>query len=520
MRKLFPFQQVMIDKFLDVNSCLLGDDMGLGKTVQSVVLDAEKRKKHGPGFKEKYKGKLMTLVVTRMSVLDVWADHFRDWNPALKVMVVDRKNRDAFIEGVLKGKADVYVCHYEALRMMANDLRKVRWFHVIADECHAIKNRNALVTKALKHLTTENKLAASGTAADNAPDDFWSVLNWLYPNTFTSYWSFYNRHVLFREIVNEYTGRRYREVVGVADTHALQKQLKPFYLRRLKTEVTKDLPEKYYSTVWVDLTPIQRRAYEQMRKNMLAWVGTQEDQPMPAPVVIAQLIRLQQFACAHGELQTIKKLKLKDCDKDPRGRNFHKADTNNFCIFCGEFMVEEKEVLKLIEPSSKLDTVMDIVEDNPKESVVVFGWSKQVIRMLEARLQAKDIPVGTLTGDTPQSDRGRLIENFQAGKLRVFAGTIAAGGVGITLTTAQTSVFVDRAWSPSANRQAEDRLHRIGQKNAVQIIDLVARDTVDLGRIQKINLKWSWLIQMLGDKNELQQGLHTVQDLSEIEDWR
>src|SRR5690348_3379368 len=114
MRKLFPFQQVMVDKFLDVNSCLLGDDMGLGKTVQSVMLDHEKRKKHGPAFREQYKGKLMTLVVTRLSVLGVWADHFRDWQPDLKVMVVDRKDRAGFIEAVLKGKADVYVCHYEA----------------------------------------------------------------------------------------------------------------------------------------------------------------------------------------------------------------------------------------------------------------------------------------------------------------------------------------------------------------------------------------------------------------------
>lgn len=521
MRELFPFQRVMVDKFIDVKACLLGDDMGLGKTVQSVELDAQKRKKHGPAFKEKYKGKLMTLVVTRLSVLGVWADHFRDWNPGLKVMVIDRKDRASFVEAVLKGKADVYICHYEAMRMMESNLRKVRWFHVIADECHAIKNRNALVTKALKHLTVEHKLAASGTAADNAPDDFWSVLNWLYPNTFTSYWSFYNRHVLFREIVNEYTGRRYREVVGVADTHALQKQLAPFYLRRLKDEVAKDLPEKYYTTIWVDLTPIQRRAYEQMRRNMLAWVGTQEDQPMPAPVVIAQLIRLQQFACAYGELQTVKRRKAKGCDKDPKGKDYHQHNPyTDMCINCEEYLIEEREVLKLIEPSSKLDTVMEILEDNPKQQVAVFGWSKQVIHMLAARLKAKDIPVGTLTGDTAQGDRDSLIANFQAGKLRVFAGTISAGGVGITLTAASTVVFVDRAWSPSANRQAEDRLHRIGQKNAVQVIDLVARNTVDLGRIQKINLKWTWLKAMLGDQNELQEGLHVVKDVSEIEDWR
>lgn len=517
--QLYPFQQEMVDKFIDVNNVLLGDDMGLGKTVQGVALDAAKRKKYGPAFK-KEKGKVMTLVVTRLSVLDVWADHFRVWQPDLKVMVLDRKDRAAFTHAIANGKADVYICHYEGLRMMADELKKYLWFHVIADEVHSIKNRTALVTKALKNLKTVHKLGASGTPADNAPQDFWSILNWLYPNSFTSYWSFYNRHVLYREVVNEFTGRRYREILGVAEVKELQRKLEPFFMRRLKEEVAKDLPEKYYTTVWVDLDPRQRRVYEEMRKHMLTWVGKHDNEPIAAPVVIAQLTRLQQFACAYGELQTVRKLRLKDCDKDPRGRNFHKADKDNCCVYCHEYLVEEREVLKLTEPSSKLDALMEIIEDNPKEQLVVFGQSKQVIHMLQARLQAKDIPMGTLTGDTAQSDRGRLIENFQAGKLRVFAGTISAGGVGITLTAARTIVFMDRAWSPSANRQAEDRLHRIGQKNAVQVIDLVARNTVDLGRIQKVNLKWSWLREMLGDAGQMQAGLHMVNDPAEIDDWR
>jgi len=451
-------------------------------------------------------GKAQTLVVTRMSVMGGWAEHYRKWAPHLKVMVMDRKNRTSFVEGFQKGRADVYITHWAALRLMP-ELKKVHWFLVTADEAHAIKNRKAIQTVEFKKISTDHKLGLSGTPADNRPDDLWSLLNWLYPKTFTSYWGFYNTHVLFREVVNEYTGRRYREILGVAEEERLHKLIEPIFIRRLKEDVIPDLPDKYYTTVWVDLDTKQRAAYNQMRYDMLAWVGEHQDQPMAAPVVIAQLNRLQQFACAYGQIVTkIKRTRnCEECqpqyccedDEEPRRRRYCPEHKDVFLPCKGH----EFEVLQLIDPSSKLDATVEIIEDNENEQIVVFAQSKQVINMLCARLEKKKISVAKLTGDTKQQDRDGLIDGFQAGKYRVFAATIRAGGEGITLTAARTVIFVDRDWSPSKNKQTEDRLHRIGQKNAVQVIDLVARDTVDLGRIQQIQLKWSWLQKLLGDKN-------------------
>jgi TATA-binding protein-associated factor len=503
--------------------------MGLGKTVQGIALDKKKRELYTARFQKETPGKPLTLVISRVSVLGVWATHFKKWQPGLKVEVLDRKNRAAFVASFLKGKSDVYICHYEVLRLMP-ELTKIRWFHVIADEVHAIKNRKAQVTQALKKIPAAHKCGMSGTPADNRPDDFWSILHWLYPKTFTSYWNFYNRHVLFREVRNEFTGRTYREILGVAEADKLLKFIEPFYVRRLKEDVLPDLPEKYYTTIWVDLKPEQRRAYNDMRDHMLTWVGEHENEPIAAPVVIAQLTRLQQFACAYGKLEIERKARQKGCTaiyviepiaegKAPEGHwrkvrddeestGIHsQADAQGFCKRCKEYIIDEREVLRLTEPSSKLDVVMEILEDNPEKSIVVFAQSKQIIRMLSARLKAKGISNVMLTGDAKQSERDAMIDDFQAGKARVFCGTIKAGGVGITLTKADTVIFLDRDWSPSANKQTEDRLHRIGQENAVQVIDVVARDTVDLGRIQQIDLKWSWLKQMLGDKPEPQRKL-------------
>jgi SNF2 family DNA or RNA helicase len=140
------------------------------------------------------------------------------------------------------------------------------------------------------------------------------------------------------------------------------------------------------------------------------------------------------------------------------------------------------------------------VLDETDGQVVVFSRFKQLVRLVGKRLQRAGISYGMLTGDTPQEDRGKLVKRFQRGELRVFVGSIAAGGVGITLHASSTVVFLDRDWSPALNSQAEDRLHRIGQKSAVQVIDIMARNTVDLGKMQRLELKKEWIRRILGDK--------------------
>lgn len=511
----FKFQETSVSKLTmaakrGYTSGLIADDMGLGKTVQGILLDKRKRELYA----DTYQGRMVTIVVAPLSVLDVWERHLRLCHPELKVYTVDPKARHVFarhIRNAAKGNSeyDVFICHWDAIRHpdLTGDLQRVKWFHVIADEVHRAKNRKAQQTVALKKMRTKHKLGLSGTPADDKPDDFYSILNWLYPSVFTSYWRFFNYHCIVVHHDESGTScgclkekghghkRPYREVVGTANVDELKEQIAPYYVRRLKEDVLKELPGKYYTTIQVDLTQQQRRAYNEMRKSMLAWVGTQEDQPVAAPVVVSQLTRLQQFACAYGQLETVIKRRrdVRDCE-DSR------------CKRAGKCQGHKMEVLRLTDPSSKLDAVMQLVEDNPGKQLVVFGQSKQTINLLAERLRKKNITVGVLTGDTPQSERGKLVEDFQSGKLQMFVGTIKAGGEGITLTAASTMVFLDRAWSPSKNRQAEDRLHRIGQENAVQVIDIVARDTVDLGRLQKIKLKWSWIKAILGDD------ITTVQD--------
>jgi SNF2 family DNA or RNA helicase len=488
----YVYQQEAVDKFRSQQKALLADEMGLGKTVTAILLDKVRREqKLGEGQIVWMRGgKKMTLVVTLKSLLGMWEDHFAEWAPELKVSVIDTKNRQPFVKSVLDGSADVYVCHWDMLRLEL-DLRRVRWLHVIADEVHKIKNRKSQVTQSFKNIRAVFNTDMSGTWADNRPDDGWSILNHLYPNRWSSYNSFVNYHIKWKHhnldlcqaqgCAEKGVWHRtaYKEIVGVHDAEKIQREIEPFYVRRLKADVLASLPDKYYTRLGVDLHPQQRRAYDSMRREMLAWVGEHESEPLAAPIVIAQLMRLQQFAVAFGEMVAVpKKVALDD----------------------GTTETQMVRALKLTEPSSKIDLCIDLVENNPDQPMVFFSKSKQVIKLLIARLNKEGYTVGELTGDVSQTARTQVVKDFQSGKIKLFAGTIAAGGVGITLTAASTVIFLDRDWSPSVNKQAEDRLHRIGQKNAVQVIDIIAKDTVDFARLQKIELKWSWLKQILGDK--------------------
>ncbi len=452
--KLYEFQKYAVDFLVDKRSVLLGDDMGLGKSPQAIVLDQERRIKQ-PNLVKNPK----TLVITYIGIFSGWQEHFRLWNPSLRVKTINNKDRLPFLKAIAEDEADVYICHWQSLRFIIEDLKQVKWFHIIGDEIHATQNRKSQQSKALKEIPAIYKTGLSGTPAFDKPDDLWSILNWLYPDHWSSYWRYYNKHIIF----TDFNG--YRTIVGVAHADELQREMSGFYIRRRKEDVLLDLPDKYNTRVEVDMSPRQAKAYESMREDMLAWVGEHEDEPVAAPVVIAQLTRLQQFSDAFGTI-----------DRDS-----------------GKML--------LAEPSSKLDAVMQILEST-NEQIVIFSQFAQMIKMLGQRLEKANIPHGLFIGDTSARDREQIIEEFQAGKLKVFAGTIAAGGIGITLTASSTVVFIDRSWSPALNRQAEDRLHRIGQKNAVQVIDIISRGTIDAKRHEEINLKWAWIRELLGENDD------------------
>lgn len=445
--KLYDFQQEAVDKLKDVNCRLIGDEMGSGKTVEGMALDLINRE---PGDK--------TLVVAPLSTLKTtWEKHFKE-HTNLKTRVVNPKKRGWLFRD---DKVDVYITHWESLRLFIKEpsiqnpsILKINWKHIIADEVHRARNRGTQQTKALKRIPAVYKTGLTGTPIVSKPDNLWSILNWLYPEEYSSYWRFFHTYV--KAVREQANGRWFWKAVGTKNEKQLQDNMEPFFIRRLKKEILPFLPEKYYSTIEVELTPVQRKAYDQMKEYMLAWLEEQE-RFLAAPVVIAQLTRLQQLSVAYTD-----------------GK-------------------------KMTYPSSKIKVLMEIINDNPSESIVVFSRFKQAITLVEGMLKASEIPYVKITGDVPSFLRASAIEKFQKGDVKIFLGTIGAGSEGITLTRANTVIFLDRDWTPAANAQAEDRLHRVGQDSSVHVIDLIGRNTIDTRRNKTLEMKKSWIKAMLND---------------------
>jgi len=474
----------------DIPGRLIGDEMGTGKTYEAIAIERRLREAH-TGLR------MRTLIIAPWCIHEMWRRKLIELLGVKPedVVVIDRKHRDRFLRSVRLGRAKWYIIHYEALRIkdMA-PLQRIVWFHVIADEIHRVKNPKALQTKAFRRLQTQYKTGMSGSMADDKPQDFWVPLNWVRPDLFPNVstkdptkkfvedwctWEPIEGRLLFGadgaprldEDGNE-MHQMHKKVTGMREDRLPQfhRLIAPFYIRRLKTDVL-DLPEKVFSPIMVELYPGQRKVYDQLRKEFKAWIGEHENEKLSVPTVLGRLVRLQQAALAS--------LMFYDTGKVDR-------------------FGEPIKRVQLREPSAKLDAFMDWASDLTGPAVV-FSQSRGMLDLAAARLDAAGARIGVYTGMTPDKARQQIIDDFQAGKLDFFLGTIKAGGEGITLTRSSTVAFFDRAWGPFRNRQSEDRVHRQGQKNAVQVVDFYAPRTVDK-RVRDTNIrKWETLKAILGD---------------------
>lgn len=489
---LLEHQKELVDRLgrHDIPSRLIGDEMGTGKTYECIAIEDRLRRVHRGT-------KMRTLIVAPWAVHEMWRRKLIELLGIElgDVVVIDRKNRAAFLRAVRIGRAKYYIIHYEGLRLQdMQPLQRITWFHIIADEIHRVKSPKALQTKAFKRLKAQFKTGASGSIADDKPQDFWSPLNWarpdLFPNVstkdptkkFVADWCLtepiQGRFLGMKENPNtgeeEEVFQMHQKVVGMRQDRLdeFHKLIAPFYMRRLKEDVL-DLPEKYFSPINVQLLPSQQKVYDALRKEFLAWIGEHENEKLEVPSVLGRLIRLQQAALAS--------LMFYDTGKvDRRGEPIKKV--------------------QLREPSAKLDAFIDWASDINRP-VVVFSQSRGMIELTAARLDAAGARIGVYTGSTPDKTRQSIIDNFSNGKLDFFLGTIKAGGEGVDglQRSSSTVVFFDRSWGPFRNKQAEDRLHREGQRNAVQVVDFFAPRTVD-AKVRQTNIqKWSQLRQILGD---------------------
>lgn len=463
---LYPFQRAGVAFMTTAGSALNADEMGLGKSVQAIasleMLDA-----------------YPSLVVCPNSMKHSWADEFAKWAPGRKTVVITGtpKKRQAAIEALAAGEADVGIINYEAMRSHTRlagygqvelsekekeekELNAIPFASVIADEAHRIKDPTSKQTRALWYVgdRVAHRFALTGTPVANSPEDIWCLMRFVSPREYPYKSAFIERYAL-----QTYNVFGFMQVAGIKSetSEELFRILDPRFVRRVKQVVLPQLPEKVYTVRHIEMGTTQKKAYETMRKEMLASLdgGT-----LIASSPLTQAIRLCQFASASGEL----------------------VDTDPPELDLGGLL---KKRLTLTDPSNKADALEEILLEVGDGQVVVFAESKQLINLCHDRLVkasgTKDNPffgltTGLITGDVPDYQRAENVRQFQEGAIKVLLLTLAAGGEGLTLTAASTAVFLQRSWSAVQNAQAEDRIHRIGQEAAsVNIIDVVTPGTIE-----------------------------------------
>ena len=485
---LYQFQQEDVAKLNDQSIGLIGNEMGTGKTHEAITLMHQWRMQV---YEDTGKA-LPILVVAPIDTFPSWVQKISEQLSEYEVMVVDPKKRSLFVDAIVNSTHDVYICHWAAVRLLAPEFisKRVVFSVVVADEVHAIANPKAKTSIALKQIKTYTKLGLSGTASGDKPWGLWSVLNWLDPKTWSSYWAFVKHYVetdrqskikrdAYGRIVYDENGApqydHYQILMGPKNIKGLHRRINPYYIRHLKSEkccehhpegVMSYLPSKLYERLYVELSPVQRRVYKEMEEQMVAWLDSGE--PLIAPVVIAQLTRLSQI-----------------------------------CLATPEF--SDEAVVDLIMPSPKIALVKELLLEYDTKPFVIFTSSKRLAYLAAQQFTDAGISCGVLSGDTPKDIRPQLVTNFVAGQFRVFIGVIQAVAEGIDglQHRADTAIFLDRSWRTIKNQQAEDRLHRGGQKANVTIIDIVAYDTLEDDRpdskskLAKLKDKWSMIQEVL-----------------------
>lgn len=495
---LWQHQIETVERFSDTNQrrvlCAWG--MGSGKTLFALETDARLR----ATVKTK-SGTFKTLVVAPTQTHRGWIETIKRELPGIPVARLDGRNaktRAQFFTdhvlgwGLSSTKSGIWVMHWDALRILQEELRAFGFHHLILDECHRIKNRNTARTKAAKALGIPFATDMSGSPLPNKPQDLWSIGNHLFPKDkyYGSYWRFVNAYLE----VDRSSGYM---VIGGPKLRWFEEglpNLQPFY-SRVETEDCIDLPKLHRVQIQVDLGEYQRSQYDQMEKEWLAWVEDFDGEltPMTASIVVAKLRRLQQFAISSMRYSGTKTATKKK--RNPLTNEIEKYKV-------------EVPVYDAVMPSAKVDCLVDIIDDNDSQNFVLFSQFTGPLTLLASQLNNKKNPKRCVlyTGLQDTIEREKNLDLFLKGDSQVICFTYGTGGEGLDglQKVCRNLILVDRDWSPGVNDQAIARLWRAGAdtRQSIVVADLVADNTVDDKRIEDILTKKINVDMMMGKFGE------------------
>lgn len=496
--RLYPFQVVGSSFLTWANQAILADEMGTGKSAQIIS-----RIKTDP------ENTLPALIICPNSVKRNWADESDLWKSGAVPYVIHGpagKRRKMFEEAAEDPDALVII-NLEAVRIHSKlapygsvrllrcigcggdpdptsdkpmvtesrcevhlkELNHIAFKTVVVDEAHRLKDAKSKQTRACWAVghgpTVKYRYALTGTPVAEHVGDLWPILHFLQPQEWPTRKAYIDRWCLLG-----WNAFGAMEVIGLRpDTRdEFFKIFNPRFRRMPKSLVLSHLPPKVYQRREVDLGTKQGKMYREMEDDLITW--TPEGYRVVATSNLTATTRMMQLAQANLE-------------------------------------VLDEDKVRLVNPSPKLDALEEIADELEGKQFVVCAEYRQLIDLAADRLRKKigAENVVLITGEVPEGIRAANLAMFQGGRARVLLFTVKAGGVGLNMTAADTIVRLQRSWSMLENKQALDRVHRIGSEihESILVIDVIARDTIEEDQLQRLYVKQRRLDEITRDRDQL-----------------
>lgn len=398
----------------------LADDMGLGKTIQVIAFILSQSEKVS---------KNTNLIVVPASLVFNWQREIKKFAPTLKFTTIYGANRTKQLKDF--DKYEVVLTSYGTLLADVAWLRAYRFNYIFLDESQAIKNPDSQRYKAVRLLQSRNKIVLTGTPIENNTFDLYGQLSFACPGLLGNREHFRQQYSV---PIDQFKDSRRAE--------ELQKRIKPFILRRTKTQVAEELPDKTEMVIYCEMGTKQREIYESCRNEIRDYLmGNSEDELTKSSMHVLQGITKLRQVC------------------------------NSPALLSGEKFYGNA--------SAKMDMLLEQIESkSPYHKILVFSQFVGMLNLIKTELETRNIGFAYLSGQT--KDREAVVNAFQQNaEIRVFLISLKAGGVGLNLTEADYVYLIDPWWNPAVENQAIDRTYRIGQHKNVMAVRLICPDTIE-----------------------------------------
>ncbi len=437
--EFFKHQVDGVRRMWNMPSFLLADDMGLGKSVQALTVFGI----HCQKMKQNYGADSTMLVVCPPTLKDNWVDEIEKFTGFnyVKLHGSPKVREEQMGQFIMMEGCKILIVNYEQIKPHLAQINSIGFDCVIADEAHKLKNPQSQRTKAFQNVRSDRSFMLTGSPLLNNVHELWVILDRIQPKQWGTYWGFCQKYCV-------YGGFGGKQIIGVKNEPHLVNALQHVMIRRLKSEVL-DLPEVQIIPRIVDLTPLQRKLYDQAISDLVIETSATEKMELENPAT--KFLRLKQI-----------------------------CGTTAALLESGE------------DSSAKLDLAIEDAEEicGKGNKLVVFTQFRSVHAAYVKRFQAAmpSVPLFELHGDVKQELRQGIVKEWGATSgPAVIVCMLQVASIGLNMTAARYCQFIDKDFVPALNQQAIDRLNRIGASTtqAVQVLEYRARGTVET-RVESI----------------------------------